>query len=146
MPHTSAGRSACPSCCQLRALPLRVPLYAVGARGQSGEERQFVVMLHFLLQNSVFTTIGLACPRSSGLRSRLCCFISVSSGSFLFAPAGRLLFHVFPPLPHAVLARQPATCSKAFFPLLSHSLPLWSPCKHSLEALGADARGARSRV
>lgn len=84
-----------------------------------GKARQFVVMLHFLFQNFVFTTIGLACPGSSGLRSELCCFISVSSGSFLFAPAGRLLFHVFPPLLHAVPARQFATCSKAGFPLLS---------------------------
>lgn len=79
-------------------------------------------MLHFLLQNSVFTAIGLVCPRSSGLRSGLCCFISVSSASFLFAPAGRLLFHVLPPLPHTVPARQPATCSKVSFPLLSPAL------------------------
>lgn len=123
VPHASAGRSSCLSHCQRAALPLSIPPHTVGAGGRRGEARQFVVMLHFLLQNSVFTTIGLACPRSSGLRSRLCCFISVSSGSFLFAPAGRLLFHVFPPLPHAVPARQPATCSKASFPLLCPAPP-----------------------
>lgn len=106
-----------------RCLAAQHPAAHGGSRGRRGEARQFVVMLHFLLQNSVFTTIGLACPRSSGLRSRLCCFISVSSGSFLFAPAGRLLFHVFPPLPHAVPARQPATCSKGSFPLLCPAPP-----------------------
>lgn len=110
-----------------------------------GEARQFVVALHFLLQNSVFTTIGLACPRSSGLRSGLCCFIAVSSGSFLFAPAGRLLFHIFPPLPHAVPARQPATCSKASVLLLSPAPPQpprsARPAKPSLGASGARCSG-----
>lgn len=131
-----------PACTSANSLPSCSVSCYTWWEPRSEEERQFVVMLHFLLQNC-FYNYWLSLPQQHWPAQQAVLFHFCQQWVFSLCSCRKAFVSCLSSLLHAVLARQPATCLKApSHPsaLHGHSLPLSSSCKHSLGALGADAQ------
>lgn len=111
-----------PACTSANSLPCCSVSCYTWWEPWSGKARQFVVMLHFLLQNC-FYNYWPSLPQECWPPQRAVLFHFCQQWVFSLCSCRKAFVSCLSSLLHAVSARQPATCLKASFPPLCPARP-----------------------